>query len=137
MVDNIEQNLSKSVDHIAVAKEQTKKAVKYQTKARKVIYFKYFQLLHQSAGLWLLFLLLISCTLLHFSLLNHPVCLHVLPHHISLPPSSSTLTRCHSHQLLHRPVHSNCYICCSFLFFFSLPLSVPLCFYFTAAFRDH
>ncbi|KAM9375710.1 syntaxin 3b isoform 2-T2 [Pholidichthys leucotaenia] len=35
MVENIEQNISKSVDHIAVAKEETKKAVRYQTKARK------------------------------------------------------------------------------------------------------
>lgn len=36
IVDNIEQNVSKSVDHITVAQEQTKKAVRYQTKARKV-----------------------------------------------------------------------------------------------------
>lgn len=36
IVDNIEQNVSKSVDHIMVAEEQTKKAVRYQTKARKV-----------------------------------------------------------------------------------------------------
>ncbi|TNM99243.1 hypothetical protein fugu_013807 [Takifugu bimaculatus] len=35
IVNNIEQNVSKSVDHITVAKEQTKKAVRYQTKARK------------------------------------------------------------------------------------------------------
>uniref|UniRef100_A0A4W6DFV8 Syntaxin-3 n=1 Tax=Lates calcarifer TaxID=8187 RepID=A0A4W6DFV8_LATCA len=35
IVDNIEQNVSKSVDHIIEAKEQTKKAVRYQTKARK------------------------------------------------------------------------------------------------------
>uniref|UniRef100_A0A8D3CGN5 Syntaxin-3 n=1 Tax=Scophthalmus maximus TaxID=52904 RepID=A0A8D3CGN5_SCOMX len=35
IVDNIEQNVSKSVDHVMVAKEQTKKAVRYQTKARK------------------------------------------------------------------------------------------------------
>uniref|UniRef100_A0A8C6TWD5 Syntaxin-3 n=1 Tax=Neogobius melanostomus TaxID=47308 RepID=A0A8C6TWD5_9GOBI len=37
IVDNIEQNVSKSVDHIVEAKEQTKKAVKYQTSARKKI----------------------------------------------------------------------------------------------------
>lgn len=37
MVENIEQNISKSVDHIIAAKEQTKKAVRYQTKARKKI----------------------------------------------------------------------------------------------------
>lgn len=36
-MDNIEQNVSKSVDHIIEAKEQTKKAVRYQTKARKVM----------------------------------------------------------------------------------------------------
>lgn len=36
IVNNIEQNVSKSVDHVTVAKEQTKKAIKYQTKARKV-----------------------------------------------------------------------------------------------------
>ncbi|XP_063352849.1 syntaxin 3b isoform X1 [Pelmatolapia mariae] len=35
LVENIEQNISKSVDHIEAAKEQTKKAVRYQTKARK------------------------------------------------------------------------------------------------------
>lgn len=46
IVDNIEQNVSKSVDHVTVAKEQTKKAVRYQTKARKVMQFS--QLLHQS-----------------------------------------------------------------------------------------
>lgn len=39
MVENIEQNISKSVDHIVAAKEQTKKAVRYQTKARKVMFF--------------------------------------------------------------------------------------------------
>ncbi|XP_063352874.1 syntaxin 3b isoform X3 [Pelmatolapia mariae] len=37
LVENIEQNISKSVDHIEAAKEQTKKAVRYQTKARKKI----------------------------------------------------------------------------------------------------
>lgn len=37
IVNNIEQNVSKSVDHIMAAKEQTKKAVRYQTKARKVM----------------------------------------------------------------------------------------------------
>lgn len=36
VVDNIEANVSKSVDHIEVAKTETKKAVKYQSKARKV-----------------------------------------------------------------------------------------------------
>uniref|UniRef100_A0A8C2XMR3 Syntaxin-3 n=1 Tax=Cyclopterus lumpus TaxID=8103 RepID=A0A8C2XMR3_CYCLU len=35
IVDNIEQNVSKSVDHITVAKEQTKKAIRHRTKARK------------------------------------------------------------------------------------------------------
>uniref|UniRef100_A0A3B3DVQ7 Syntaxin-3 n=1 Tax=Oryzias melastigma TaxID=30732 RepID=A0A3B3DVQ7_ORYME len=35
IVDNIEKNVSQSVDHIVEAKEQTKKAVRYQTKARK------------------------------------------------------------------------------------------------------
>uniref|UniRef100_A0A3B4WW31 t-SNARE coiled-coil homology domain-containing protein n=1 Tax=Seriola lalandi dorsalis TaxID=1841481 RepID=A0A3B4WW31_SERLL len=35
IVNNIEQNVSKSMDHIIAAKEQTKKAVRYQTKARK------------------------------------------------------------------------------------------------------
>uniref|UniRef100_A0A7N6F9I9 Syntaxin-3 n=1 Tax=Anabas testudineus TaxID=64144 RepID=A0A7N6F9I9_ANATE len=38
IIDNIEQNVSKSVDHITAAKEQTKKAVRYQTKACKVMY---------------------------------------------------------------------------------------------------
>lgn len=36
IIDNIEQNVSQSVDHIIQAKEETKKAVRYQTKARKV-----------------------------------------------------------------------------------------------------
>lgn len=36
IIDNIEANVSKSVDHVAAAKIETKKAVRYQTKARKV-----------------------------------------------------------------------------------------------------
>ncbi|XP_062381468.1 syntaxin 3b isoform X2 [Sardina pilchardus] len=36
VVDNIEVNVSKAVDHIEVAKTETKKAVRYQSKARKV-----------------------------------------------------------------------------------------------------
>ncbi|XP_052006141.1 syntaxin-3-like isoform X2 [Xyrauchen texanus] len=35
MVDNIELNVGKAVDHIEVAKAETKKAAKYQSKARK------------------------------------------------------------------------------------------------------
>ncbi|XP_072293865.1 syntaxin 3b isoform X2 [Eucyclogobius newberryi] len=35
IVENIEQNVSKSEDHIVAAKQETKKAVRYQTKARK------------------------------------------------------------------------------------------------------
>ncbi|KAL7863648.1 hypothetical protein SRHO_G00126320 [Serrasalmus rhombeus] len=35
IVDNIEVNVSKAVDHIAVAKTETKKAVRYQSSARK------------------------------------------------------------------------------------------------------
>ncbi|MEQ2160540.1 hypothetical protein GOODEAATRI_000228 [Goodea atripinnis] len=35
IIDNIEQNVSQSVDHIIQAKEETKKAVRYQTKSRK------------------------------------------------------------------------------------------------------
>ncbi|KAK1804316.1 hypothetical protein P4O66_020325 [Electrophorus voltai] len=35
IVDNIEVNVSKAVDHVAVAKAETKKAVRYQSKARK------------------------------------------------------------------------------------------------------
>ncbi|KAF4094220.1 hypothetical protein AMELA_G00010500 [Ameiurus melas] len=37
IIDNIEANVSKSVDHIAAAKIETKKAVRYQTKARKKV----------------------------------------------------------------------------------------------------
>ena len=37
IVNNIEIQVSKSVDHIAVAKSETKKAIKYQSKARKVL----------------------------------------------------------------------------------------------------
>lgn len=36
IVNNIEQNVSKTIDHVTVAKEQTKKAVRYQAKAQKV-----------------------------------------------------------------------------------------------------
>lgn len=57
IIDNIEQNVSKSVDHIIAAKEQTKKAVRYQTKARKVMYFSH--LPHQFACD--LFLFFFSC----------------------------------------------------------------------------
>lgn len=39
VIDNIEKNVSQSVDHIVEAREQTKKAVRYQTKARKVMSF--------------------------------------------------------------------------------------------------
>ncbi|CAN9515020.1 unnamed protein product [Ophioblennius macclurei] len=35
MIDNIEQNVSKSVDHIFEAREETKKAVRYRAKSRK------------------------------------------------------------------------------------------------------
>ncbi|XP_016426475.1 syntaxin-3-like [Sinocyclocheilus rhinocerous] len=35
MVDNIEVNVGKAVDHVEVAKTETKKAVRYQSKARK------------------------------------------------------------------------------------------------------
>ncbi|XP_017329307.1 syntaxin 3b isoform X1 [Ictalurus punctatus] len=37
IIDNIEANVSKSVDHVAAAKIETKKAVRYQTKARKKV----------------------------------------------------------------------------------------------------
>lgn len=51
MVENIEQNISKSVDHIIAAKEQTKKAVRYQTKARKVMSFFFFLSSHSNKPL--------------------------------------------------------------------------------------
>ncbi|XP_076878542.1 syntaxin 3b isoform X4 [Brachyhypopomus gauderio] len=35
IVDNIEVNVSKAVDHVEVAKDETKKAIRYQSKARK------------------------------------------------------------------------------------------------------
>ncbi|TRY83924.1 hypothetical protein DNTS_014663, partial [Danionella cerebrum] len=35
MVDNIEVNVGKAVDHVEAAKDETKKAVRYQSKARK------------------------------------------------------------------------------------------------------
>uniref|UniRef100_A0A671N4J4 Syntaxin-3 n=1 Tax=Sinocyclocheilus anshuiensis TaxID=1608454 RepID=A0A671N4J4_9TELE len=37
MVDNIEVNVGKAVDHVEAAKTETKKAVRYQSKARKKI----------------------------------------------------------------------------------------------------
>jgi len=36
MIDNIEVNVGKAVDHVEAAKTETKKAVKYQSKSRKV-----------------------------------------------------------------------------------------------------
>uniref|UniRef100_A0A8C5HIP9 Syntaxin-3 n=1 Tax=Gouania willdenowi TaxID=441366 RepID=A0A8C5HIP9_GOUWI len=48
IVDNIEQNVSKSVDHITEAQEITKKAVRYQTKARKVMSSGHFWVLVHS-----------------------------------------------------------------------------------------
>ena len=36
MIDRIEYNVEKSVDYIETAKADTKKAVKYQSKARQV-----------------------------------------------------------------------------------------------------
>lgn len=47
-IDNIEKNVSKSEDHITEAREQTKKAIKHQGKARKVMSFN--PPLHQSAA---------------------------------------------------------------------------------------
>ncbi|XP_076878538.1 syntaxin 3b isoform X1 [Brachyhypopomus gauderio] len=37
IVDNIEVNVSKAVDHVEVAKDETKKAIRYQSKARKKV----------------------------------------------------------------------------------------------------
>uniref|UniRef100_A0AAY4BPQ4 Syntaxin-3 n=2 Tax=Denticeps clupeoides TaxID=299321 RepID=A0AAY4BPQ4_9TELE len=37
IIDNIEVNVSKAVDHVAVAKTETKKAVRYQSNARKKV----------------------------------------------------------------------------------------------------
>lgn len=36
MVNNIERNVVNSVDYVEHAKEETKKAIKYQSKARRV-----------------------------------------------------------------------------------------------------
>jgi len=36
MIDRIEYNVEKSVDYVESAKQDTKKAVKYQSKARRV-----------------------------------------------------------------------------------------------------
>ena len=38
IVNNIEVQVSKAVDHIVVAKTETKKAIQYQSKARKVLH---------------------------------------------------------------------------------------------------
>jgi len=38
MIDRIEYNVEKSVDYVESAKQDTKKAVKYQSKARRVSY---------------------------------------------------------------------------------------------------
>uniref|UniRef100_A0A8D0HD05 Syntaxin 2 n=1 Tax=Sphenodon punctatus TaxID=8508 RepID=A0A8D0HD05_SPHPU len=39
MIDNIERNVSSAVDYVEHAKEETKKAVKYQSRARRVSFF--------------------------------------------------------------------------------------------------
>jgi syntaxin 1A len=44
MIDRIEYNVEKTVDYIAEAKADTKKAVKYQSKARRVSLQTYFAL---------------------------------------------------------------------------------------------
>lgn len=36
MVNNIERNVMNAVDYVEHAKEETKKAIKYQSKARRV-----------------------------------------------------------------------------------------------------
>uniref|UniRef100_A0A8C9TPK8 Syntaxin 3b n=1 Tax=Scleropages formosus TaxID=113540 RepID=A0A8C9TPK8_SCLFO len=45
IVDNIEAQVSKAVDHIAVAKAETKKAIRYQSKSRKVCYSFFYETL--------------------------------------------------------------------------------------------
>lgn len=72
IVDNIEQNVSKSVDHILVAKEQTKKAVRYQTKARKVMSFNLVSSVATSSCLYpWLFILYIRLSLGLYTQLLH------------------------------------------------------------------
>lgn len=39
MVNNIERNVVNSVDYVERAKEETKKAIKYQSKARRKVMF--------------------------------------------------------------------------------------------------
>uniref|UniRef100_A0A669FAU4 Syntaxin-3 n=1 Tax=Oreochromis niloticus TaxID=8128 RepID=A0A669FAU4_ORENI len=65
LVENIEQNIAKSVDHIEAAKEQTKKAVRYQTKARKVMSFFFSFLSSHSTKLLLSFFFFFPAYLLY------------------------------------------------------------------------
>lgn len=41
MIDRIEFNIQQSADYITAAKQDTKKAVKYQREARRVLYLIY------------------------------------------------------------------------------------------------
>ena len=54
MIDRIEYNVEQAVDYVETAKQDTKKAVKYQSKARRVsavyIYFFFFYLKLQNVG---------------------------------------------------------------------------------------
>lgn len=50
MIDRIEYNVEQSVDYIETAKQDTKKAVKYQSKARRVSKITKFSVLTYFAG---------------------------------------------------------------------------------------
>ena len=54
MIDRIEYNVEQAVDYVETAKQDTKKAVKYQSKARRVsavyIYSFFFYLKLQNVG---------------------------------------------------------------------------------------
>ncbi len=47
MIDRIEFNVDQAVDYIETAKADTKKAVKYQSAARKVLPYRYLLLLRR------------------------------------------------------------------------------------------
>ena len=59
MIDRIEYNVEQAVDYVETAKMDTKKAVKYQSKARRVCtdfsFIIYFQSLHSKKNCHVIF----------------------------------------------------------------------------------
>ena len=67
MIDRIEYNVEQSVDYIETAKADTKKAVKYQSKARRVGSHTCWAVMCYHGNHALLWLQMVSLTIDHFS----------------------------------------------------------------------